>query len=84
MKVVWIHTEEGGRTAIVGEPARIYTPYVMVEFPIRLRRMPNADVAKYCTDMDYPIKRACNRYLKIGRKQGISRGARKFIKGAWA
>ena len=84
MKVVWIHTEEGSQTAILGEPSRLYTPYVIVEFPIRLRRMPNGNVAKYTKDMEYPLKKACNRYLRIGRKHGISKGARKFIRSAWA
>ena len=84
MKVVWIHTEEGSQTAIMGEPSRLYTKYVMVEFPIRLRRMPNGNVAKYTKDMDYPLKKACRGYLRIGRQHGISKGARKFIQSATA
>lgn len=91
MRVVQIQHRTAGikfteqfTTAILGEPGRIYTPYVIVEFPVRLRRIPNGDVERYTRDIDYPLKKACRSFLGVGRRHGITKGARNFIKGAQA
>lgn len=85
MRIVRLKTEEGTCTAIMGEPMRIYTAYVLVELPrIRLRRMPNGDVAKYTTDITYPLKKACRRYLSFGKQHDITKSARTFLRGALA
>ena len=85
MRVVRLRTEIGTFTAIMGEPGRIYTPFAIIELPvIRKRKIPNGDVKLYVTDINYPIKKACNRFLKFGKKHSITKGARTFIKEAWA
>ena len=85
MRVVRLKTDEGTTTAIMGDPGRIYTPFAMIELPIiRKRRLPNGDAAKFAADLDYPIKKACRRYLSFGRKHSITKSARTFIRGALA
>ncbi len=85
MRIVRLRTEDEITTAILGEPGRIYTPYVIIELPIiRKRRMPNGDVALYATDIDYPMKKACRRYLSFGHNHSITKSARTFIRGALA
>jgi len=91
MKVVTIQHRDGGVrfskqfcTAILGKPGRVYTPYVIIEFPIRLRRIANGDVTRYTKDMDYPLKKACSRFMGVGRRHGMTKGARKLIKAAQA
>lgn len=85
MRIVKLRTSEGITTAILGKPGRIYTPFVMIELPIiRKRQMPNGNVALYATDIEYPLKKACRRYLSFGRKHSITGSARKFIQGALA
>jgi len=83
MRVVRIHAnDESFHTAVMGEPSRIFTPYVMVEFPVRLRRIANGDVASYVEDMDYPLKKACRHLLRMGREHDISKAAKTFLKEA--
>jgi len=89
MRVVRVHTNEGQFTAVLGDPGRIYTPYVQVEFPVRKRRIPNGDVGLFTSQVtkgidkkDYPVKRAANHLLRIGRQHGISKGARQFLNEA--
>lgn len=84
MRVVWMHTDEGSQTAILGDPGRKWTPFVMIEFPVRLRRIKNADVGRYTKELEYPLKKACRAYLKIGRKHGITKGAKTLIRKAQA
>lgn len=91
MRVVKIQHRTGGLrfteqfcTAILGDPGRVYTPYVIVEFPVRLRRIANGDIKKYTRDLDYPLKKACSRFMGIGRRHGMTKGARKLIKRAQA
>lgn len=84
MKVVRIHTDEGQFTAVIGKPGRIYTPFVTVDFPVRMQRMANGDVAKFTTPLklgekDYPLRRAANHMLRVGRKHGISKRARNLL-----
>lgn len=70
--------------AVLGDPGRIYTPYVTTEFPVRLRRIANGDVKKYTKDIDYPLKKACTALKRVGSKQGITKGAKQLLSRAWA
>jgi len=84
MRVARIHSKDGGvQTAIIGDPGRIWTPYVMIDFPVRLRKIRNTDT-RYVKDMDYPLKKAVRHYLRIGRDKGITNGAKKFLRSALA
>lgn len=89
MQAVKIRIEEGQFAAVLGKPGRMYTPFVMVEFPVRKRRIANIDVEKYTRPLfkgkgndPYPIKRAANHMLRIGRKHGITKGARDLLNAA--
>lgn len=80
MRVVHIHLEDGVKTAIMGEPARLYTPYVMIDYPVCLRKMPNGDVTRYVKDIPgYPLKKAVRHYKRIGRQNEITKGAKKLL-----
>ena len=89
MKAVTIFTEDGQCAAVLGEPGRIYTPYVIVEFPIRKQRIPNGDVESYTRPLfigkgngPYPLKRIIRHLLRIGKKHGITKAAKAFLKEA--
>lgn len=84
MKVVRIRTVEGCKVAIIGEPGRKWTPYSTIEFPVRLHRIKNSDVGRFTVDIQYPLKKACKSFLRVGRSHGITKGARKFLRGAMA
>ena len=94
MQVVRIHTDDGFHTAILGEPGTKFTSYVAVSFPVRKRRIRNADVTKHTRPLlvavgksgqkDYPLKRAANHILRIGRQHGISGGAKELLLAAKA
>lgn len=81
MRVVHIHTPHGVKTAIMGEPGRVWTPYVMIEYPVRLFKIRNTD-KRYIKDMDYPLRKAVRHYLRIGREKGITKGAKRFLREA--
>lgn len=89
-RVVRVSTTEGCFTAVMGEPGRIYTPYVCLEGKVVSRhRMPNGDVARYATDLmkgtkPYPLKRAINHMLRVGRTRGITKGAKTLLREAKA
>ena len=97
MQVVRIHVQYGKyprihsyfNTAILGKAGRKFTKYVPMDFPIRVRKILNADVDKFTTQLtigkskrNYPLKRAANHMLRVGRMHGISGAARKFLQEA--
>ncbi len=89
MRAVRVHTDEGVFCAILGKPGRIYTPFVMIDNPVRKRRMANGDVTSYATDLmlkgkPYPLKRIANHMLRIGRLWKITKGARRLLNEARA
>lgn len=81
MRLVRLRDDEGTRTALMGKPGRKFTPYVVIEFPIRMHKMANAEVDRYTSSLDGSIKKAARRYRKIGRQYGITKGARGFLRG---
>ena len=86
-RAVRVHTDEGHFSAVLGEPGRIYTPFVMVEFPVRKRKIANGDIERHTKPLlkgidDYPVKKIANHLLRIGRQHGITKGARKLLQEA--
>ncbi len=89
MKAVTIFTADGQYAAVLGDAGRIYTPYVIVAFPVRKEKIANGDVESYTRPLfigkannPYPLKRICNHMLRIGRKHRITKGAKKFLQEA--
>lgn len=89
MQAMRIRDNEGSFTAVVGKASRIYTPYVRMDsygkgpFIIK-RQMANGDMDLYATPLTrtgkpYPVKRAINHMLRIGRANGITKAAKKFL-----
>ncbi|KKN76148.1 hypothetical protein LCGC14_0373430 [marine sediment metagenome] len=82
----------GSFTAVVGKPGRIYTPYVKIDshgtgVAIIRRHMANGDVEAFASplmkgDKPYPMTKAVNHMLRIGRKRGITKSARALLKEA--
>ena len=94
MQVMRIQVNDGvgSFAAVVGNKGRIYTRYVKIDshgtgpFIVR-RQMANGDVESFATpltlgDKPYPLKRAANNMLRIGRKHGITKSARALLKEA--
>ena len=85
MRVVHIHLDDGIKTAIMGEPGRVWTQYVMIDYPVCLRKIANGDVKRYVRDIPgYPLKKALRHYNRIGRHNDITRGAKQFLRNAAA
>ena len=89
-EVVRIHNGTGFFVAVMGQPGRVWTPYVTLEgFPVRRRRIRNVKVAKATRPCmkgknPYPLKRAANQMLRVGRQQGITKSARRLLMEAKA
>jgi hypothetical protein len=66
----------------MGKPGRKLTPYVVIEFPIKLRKMANEEVDRYTSELSGSVKKAASSYRQIGRRHGITKGARAFLRGA--
>lgn len=74
-------TEDGTHAALIGEAARIYTPVVYIDTPIKVRKIPNGDVARYTRDIkSRGPKPAARVMLKAGKSLGITKGAKKFLR----
>ena len=85
MKVARLHTEYGFFTAIISDPGRKFTFYVaLTGFPVRKYKAKNSEIERYSIDLQYPIKKAARTMLSIGRKQGITKGAKTFLRQAKA
>jgi hypothetical protein len=99
MQVVRMHMQHGKyprihssfTTAIIGEAGRKFTKYIALDFPVRIRKILNTDVEKFTSQLtigkarqDYPLKKAANHMLRVGRQHGISGAARKFLREARA
>jgi len=88
MQVVRVHNDEGHFSAVLGKPGRIYTPYVcLAGFPVRKRKMANGSVKLHTSPLTYrnkpyPLKKAVNHMLRVGRQCGITGGAKKLLKEA--
>ncbi len=94
MRAVNMKADAGSFTAILGNPGRIYTPFVRMESNstgpfIKMRKIANGDVELYTSPLlkgnlldPYPIRKACNHMLRVGRKHGITNGARKLLQEA--
>lgn len=88
MRTVVMHTNEGAYSAVLGKPGRKFTPYVCLSgYPVRKRRILNRDVERYCRQLtlgkrEYPVTRAVNNMLRVGRQYGITKGARMLLKEA--
>lgn len=81
MKVARLRTEHGAYTVVAGNPGRLYTQFVIVDsFPVRLAKISNAEFARYASDIKYPLKKACRYILRIGRQQGINKGAKALLR----
>lgn len=80
MNIVHLHTEQGVKCVVLGEPGRLYTQYVLIDYPVRLRRIANGDIARYTRDAGYPLKKGLRSFLRIGRKNGITKGAAKLLR----
>ncbi len=87
MIVARVKTNEGAFCAVLGKPGRLYTPFVsLASFPVRKYRIANGDVKLYAKQLllgtkrlDYPVKKAVNHMLRVGRMHGITKGARKLL-----
>ena len=92
MRAVNMKADNGGFTAILGNPGRIYTPFVRMESNstgpfVKKRRIANGDVELFTSPLmkgidPYPIRKACNHMLRVGRKHGITKGAKKLLQEA--
>ena len=87
-----MRTDDGGFTAVLGNPGRIYTPYVRMQTNssgpfIKKRKIANGDVDHYCSPLlkgidPYPIRKICNHMLRVGRMHGITKAAKKLLQEA--
>lgn len=86
MKVVRIRPvdpkdiERGAFIAVAGDPGRKFTEYVAVMgFPVRKRKMRNNEFVRYTKAVPNPLRVTCSKMLGVGRRHGITKGARQLL-----
>lgn len=89
MKACTIKSDCGSFPAIVGNPGRAFTPFVRMDSPskgpfIRKYRLTNDDMETYSKPLlkgidPYPLKKAVNHFLRIGRANGITKEAKQLL-----
>jgi len=89
MRVVSLRMEDGTHTVIMGDAGRKYTPFVMLDYPVKLKKIGNRDAEKFSRDTGYPLKKAVRKFLSFGNKKldgkrNITKGAKRFLKEAVA
>jgi len=77
-------TESGVRTAFVREQRKWIQVLIMDGKNITVRKVPKSE-ARYMCELvykrqPYPIKRALKTFRKFGRKHGMSRSAKIFLR----
>ncbi len=92
MRAMSIRSDCGTFPAVVGDKGRIWTKFVRMESPttgpfIKQYKMANGDVELFAKPLlkgidPYPMKRICNHMLRIGRKHGITKSAKKLLQEA--
>lgn len=80
MRVVRLKTDIGQFPVVMGEPGRKFTQYVRIGYPVRVRKITNEEAARYSTEINYPLRRACRRMIRFGAHGNISKQARQFLK----
>lgn len=62
--------------AILGKPGHKFTRMASIEYPIRVRRIPNESAVKYSRDMsDTTVADEASKMLAAGERMGITKGA---------
>lgn len=85
MRTVRYRTENEAVHGIAGAAGRIYTPVVWIDSPVRLRKVPNGDVERYAATLAQDpktVRRAARDILKAGKRLGITKGAKVFLREA--
>ena len=83
MRLARFHAIDGARVALIDEPGRIYTKMVYIDSPMRVHKVANGDLATYSQEIIQgarKIKPTARRMLKAGKRLGITKGAKKFLR----
>ncbi len=83
-RVVNYRTEAGTKPALVRE-ARTLLHVLTMDGQLSVRKVPKAE-ARYMRDLErngkpYPVSRAARTFRSYGRRAGITKAARKFLRG---
>ncbi len=72
--------------AVIGDPGRKYTELVYINGTgVVLRKTSNLEAKKYCSDIvqgKNGLERTARQLLSAGKRLGITKGAKKFLKVA--
>jgi hypothetical protein len=73
----------GCHLAVLGIPGRKFTKMVIIDYPVRVRRITNEEADLYSRDLpDWAPSRLARRMLDTGRRFGITKSAREILKAA--
>ncbi|MCH7502574.1 MAG: hypothetical protein IIA10_04390 [Proteobacteria bacterium] len=79
-RAVHYHSDEGVHCAVLGRPGRKFTPMVLIDYPVRLRKIPNAEAVRYSRDIDgTTVQTVAQKMLAAGERMGINKSARKLL-----
>ena len=79
-ELVTYRTDAGIKTAIALKPGRKWLPVIVIDSPMRVRKVPLSE-RRFMTPLaDYPLRRAVRKYLAAGRRLGITKRARKALR----
>lgn len=76
MRAVHYRFESGSQLALMGIPGRKFTKLVVIDYPVKVRRVPNQEAVKFARDMDgWSVARLAKSMRGTGRRFGITKSA---------
>lgn len=80
-RAVHYHSDEGAHCAVLGKPGRKFTHMAIIDYPVRLLRVPNAEAVRYSRDIEgTTVQTVAQKMLSAGRRLGITLGAKRLLK----
>ena len=80
MRAVHYHGAHGTCLAVLNTPGRKFTKMVTIDYPVRVRRISNAEAIKYSRDMTTMTpQRLAKGMLNTGRRFGITKAAQTIL-----
>lgn len=77
-------TDSGRKAVIVGEAGRKYLPVCIIDYPVRVTKLPLSE-QRYIEPIEgYPLRKAVAKFRQAGKTLGISKSAKDFLRRVMA
>lgn len=85
MRAVHYRFEHGSQLALMGLPGRKFTKLVVIDYPVRIRKVTNQEAEKFARDMDdWTPARLAKGMRNTGRRFGITKSALALLREGMA